>query len=81
LEDLASVPSGNASSIAASVPVSATVGSTTSFQAAPAVVHDPPVLQDFDALINKEVKKYNELSNEIGSIVEEQVGSPHPPKL
>ncbi|KAF8426902.1 adenylate cyclase associated N terminal-domain-containing protein [Tirmania nivea] len=73
LEDLASIPSGAGASIAASVPASATAGSTTSFQAAaPTIVQDPPVLQDFDALISNEVKKYNELSNEIGSIVEEQ---------
>jgi len=45
------------------------------------VVQDPPVLQDFDALINNEVKKYNELSNEIGSIVAEQVYSPYLPKI
>lgn len=76
LEDLAAIPSGGgSSSIAASNPGTNTTGSTTSIQSssAPVVHQDPPVLQDFDALINNEVKKYVGLSSQLGGLVAEQV--------
>lgn len=74
MEDLASVPTGIGASVAASLPAAHT--STTCVQTLPPVLpQDPPVLQDFDALINNEVKRFAALSSEIGGLAAEQVSS------
>ena len=42
---------------------------------APAAPTVPPQIQDFDALINKDVQNFVELGDKIGGLVGEQVGS------
>ncbi|KAI5785020.1 adenylate cyclase associated N terminal-domain-containing protein [Peziza echinospora] len=85
LEDLASIPSGVSSTIATP---KADAGSTTSIlssgvtttkptpapPAAPSPVAqaEPQAVLDYDAIINGEMKKYLELSSEIGGPVAEQ---------
>ena len=41
----------------------------------------PPAIDDFDALINGDVKTYVNMSEEIGGLVAEQVYNPRPLKL
>lgn len=43
---------------------------------APAAPTVPPQIEDFDALINKDVQNFVDLGNKIGGLVAEQVGQP-----
>ncbi|KAF8457567.1 adenylate cyclase associated N terminal-domain-containing protein [Kalaharituber pfeilii] len=85
LEDLAAIPSGLSSTVATPIPNGSTTSvqasssvvspvAPTGAPAPPSVVAPPETasLQDFDALINTEVQKYVELSNDLGGLVAEQ---------
>jgi adenylyl cyclase-associated protein len=79
LEDMASAvieapkTNGASSAVTAAAPAAAAASQPT----APKMVVEPlpPMIEDFDSFIETAVKKYVDLSNEIGGPVAEQVNS------